>query len=337
MLLIGLSGTELTTTEQRWLTTPGVAGVILFARNFKSRLQLLALTESIRTVGGDHLLLAVDQEGGPVQRFRDGFTRLPALSRIGEVYDRNPHQAIQLAEEHAWVMASELRASGIDFSFAPVVDLARGNAAIGPRAFHPDVDVTAELATCYVRGMHLGGMSAVLKHFPGHGSVAPDTHVAPAIDRRTLDVIRRTDLRPFIEALSAHAEAVMMAHVIYPVIDSDPAGCSSIWIKQILRDELGFTGLVISDDISMVGASVAGDLGSRVKACIRAGCDLVLACDPDVVEEAIAALPIVVSSDARSRLAKLRGSVGASWEALQDNPQRDYFISRITELDTKED
>ncbi|MBE1161157.1 beta-N-acetylhexosaminidase [Dyella acidiphila] len=332
MLLIGIAGTELLPAEQAWLTAPGVAGVILFARNYTGREQLLALVESIRAVAGEEFLLAVDQEGGPVQRFREGFTRLPALAKIGAVYDRDPTEAVRLAEEHAWVMASELRASGIDFSFAPVADLARGNAAIGTRAFHADPAVTAELVHAYVRGMHLGGMAAVLKHFPGHGSVAVDTHKAQAIDPRSLDEIRRDDLRPFAEAFSAHAEAVMMAHVVYPAVDEQPAGFSSRWIEQILRGELGFQGAVISDDISMAAAGVAGGVAQRVHAHLGAGCDLVLACFPEVVEAAIAAMP-TPSAASMQRVASLRGAIGATWAGLLDNPQRDRFVARITALD----
>ncbi|UGB39740.1 beta-N-acetylhexosaminidase [Frateuria soli] len=331
MLLIGLAGLELEPRERDWLVAPGVAGVILFARNYANREQLMALAESIRDAGGEQLLIAVDQEGGPVQRFRDGFTRLPALSRIGAMYARDPHEAVRLAEEHAWVMASELRACGLDFSFAPVVDLARGSAAIGPRAFHDDPAIAGELAQAYVRGMHLGGMAAVLKHFPGHGSVAADTHKAQAIDPRPLEAIREADLRPFTEAIEAHAEAVMMAHVIYPAVDNRPAGFSPVWIEDVLRGELGFAGVVISDDISMAAAGAAGGVGARVKAHLAAGCDLVLACFPEVVEEAIAALP-PMPADAMERLAPLRGAVGATWEGLLDNPQRDRFIARITAL-----
>ena len=237
MLLIGLAGLEVAEHERAWLAAPGVAGVILFARNYADRAQLMALCESIRETGGEQLLVAVDQEGGPVQRFREGFTRLPALARIGEVYDRDPAEAVRLAEEHAWVMASELRACGVDFSFAPVADLARGNAAIGVRAFHADPAAAAELAAAYVRGMHLAGMAAVLKHFPGHGSVAADTHKAQAIDPRSLEEISRDDLRPFAECIAARVEAVMMAHVIYPAVDAQPAGYSRAWIGEILRGE----------------------------------------------------------------------------------------------------
>jgi beta-N-acetylhexosaminidase len=332
MLLIGIAGTELLAHERAWLTARGVAGVILFSRNYANREQLLALVESIRTAASEDILIAVDQEGGPVQRFREGFTRLPALVKIGEAYDRDPIDAVRLAEEHAWVMASELRASGIDFSFAPVADLARGNAAIGPRAFHASADITGELTQAYVRGMHLGGMAAVLKHFPGHGSVAVDTHKAQAIDPRPLEEIRRNDLHPFIEAFSAHAEAVMMAHVVYPAVDDQPAGYSRRWIHDILRQELGFQGAVISDDISMAAAGVVGSVGERVHAHLAAGCDLVLACFPEVVDEAIAAMQ-PPSESSMQRIATLRGAIGATWAGLLDNPQRDRFVARITALD----
>lgn len=335
MLMIGLAGLELTDTERGWLVARNVSGVILFARNFASREQVMALIESIREVAGEDFLVAVDQEGGPVQRFREGFTRLPPLASVGEVYDRDPANAIRLAEEHAWVMASEMRAIGVDFSFAPVVDLARGNAAIGLRAFHADPTAAAELGQAYVRGMHLGGMAAVLKHFPGHGSVEVDTHKATAVDPRSLDVIRRNDLHPFAECIEARVEAVMMAHVIYPAVDALPAGFSKVWIGQVLRGELGFKGAVISDDISMAAAGAAGGAAARVQAHLDAGCDLVLACFPDVVAEAIAAvkdLPAV----APERISPLRGALGATWEGLTDNPQRDRFIARITALDAED-
>ena len=332
MLLIGLAGLTLEPRERAWLAAPGVAGVILFARNYADPAQLMALTEAIRETGGEHLLIAVDQEGGPVQRFREGFTRLPALAKVGAIYARDPDESIRLAEEHAWVMSSELRACGVDFSFAPVVDLARGSAAIGLRAFHADPTIAGELAQAYVRGMHLGGMAAVLKHFPGHGSVAADTHKAQAIDPRSLDAIRAADLRPFAQAIEARAEAVMMAHVLYPAVDAQPAGFSQVWIEDILRGELGFNGVVISDDISMAAAGVAGGVGARVQAHLAAGCDLVLACFPEVVDEAIAALP-PLPGEAFERLAPLRGAIGATWEGLTDNPQRERFIARITALD----
>lgn len=339
MLMIGLAGPELADQEVRWLKQRCVAGVLLFARNFTSRAQLASLCDDIRARGNAGLLIAVDQEGGPVQRFRDGFTRLPALAMIGAVYDRDPHEAVRLAEDHAWVMASELRASGVDFSFAPVVDLARGNAAIGTRAFHADPHATSELAQAYIRGMHLAGMAAVLKHFPGHGSTPADTHRAQAVDPRTLGTIRHTDLLPFADCIAAHVEAVMVAHVIYPEVDSRPAGYSSKWIKHILRDELGFAGAVISDDISMSAAAPAGAIGARVRAHLAAGCDLVLACSPEVVAAAIAAVPAWPISEPELLppvLTALRGELGTTWPKLADDPQRNRMVARITALNREQ-
>ena len=335
MLMIGIAGVELADREKGWLTSPGVAGVLLFSRNYRSREQLAALCAAIRDVGGEHLLIAVDQEGGPVQRFREGFTRLPPLAAMGAVYEHDPAEAIRLAEEHAWVMASELRASGVDFSFAPVVDLARGNAAIGLRAFHADPVITAELAQAYVRGMHLAGMAAVLKHFPGHGSVVGDTHKVTATDPRSLEEIRRDDLLPFAQCIEAHVEAVMMAHVVYPEVDGQPAGYSKVWIGEILRGELGFAGVVISDDISMAAAGAAGSVRERVGAHLDAGCDLVLACFPDVVDDALAAMDGASASLFES-FAALRGAVGASWDGLTHNPQRDRFVARISALNIEQ-
>ena len=336
MLIIGIEGQQLAAHERAWLAAPEVGGVILFTRNYADRMQLARLVESIRAARAQPLLICVDQEGGPVQRFRAGFTRLPALDTLGRLWDRAPARALALAEEHAWVMASELRASGVDFSFAPVVDLARGNAAIGRRAFHADPVVTAELAQAYVRGMHLGGMAVVLKHFPGHGTVATDTHKAAAIDPRPLELIRRDDLLPFAECIEARVEAVMMAHVTYPAVDARPAGYSNIWIEQILRGELGFAGAVISDDISMAAAGAAGSVGERVRAHLDAGCDLVLACFPDVVEAALAA----VTDSAPGlppALAAMRGALGPSWASLTDNPQRERFVARVTALNADQE
>ena len=334
MLMIGVAGLELSARERRWLCAPGVAGVLLFARNYATPAQLCVLCDAIRTEGGDHLLIAVDQEGGPVQRFRDGFTRLPALARIGAMHDRDADAAVRLAEEHAWVMATELRTCGVDFSFAPVVDLARGNAAIGLRAFHRDPAVTSALAQAYVRGMHLAGMAAVLKHFPGHGSVPTDTHKAQAVDGRDLEAIRRDDLQPFADTIAAHVEAVMMAHVIYPAVDVLPAGYSRVWIGQILRGDLGFAGAVISDDISMAAAGAVGGIAERIRAHHDAGCDLVLACFPGIVPEALAAIAGSQRADKLpSVLAALRGEVSPSWAELHDNPQRELFITHITALD----
>lgn len=332
MLIVGLSGTRLEAGEHALLTAPGVSGVILFSRNFESREQVTKLIDRVREVAGEDFLVCVDQEGGRVQRFREGFTRLPPLAAIGRLYDTDPGAAIDRAEEHAWIMASEMRAIGVDFSFAPVADLERGSAAIGNRALHADPVVAADLVQAYVRGMHLGGMAAVLKHFPGHGSVKEDTHTSSAVDARSKHDILSTDLLPFVAGIEARAEAVMAAHVTYTAVDDQPAGYSHVWIEEILRGELGFRGCVIGDDISMAAAGSVGGVAARVSANLDAGCDLVLACFPDVVSEAIAAVKGRRPSPVE-RIAPLRGAIGSTWEGLVDNPQRERFIARVTALE----
>ncbi|MGA8277586.1 MAG: beta-N-acetylhexosaminidase [Rhodanobacteraceae bacterium] len=332
MLIVGIPDKALGEHERRWLAEPQVSGVILFARNFEDRAQIMALIDSIRDLRPGPFLVCVDQEGGPVQRLRKGFTSLPALSTLGRLHDRDAARAVAMAEEHAWLMASEMRAIDIDLSFAPVVDLARGNRAIDERALHADPAVVSELALAYLRGMHLGGMAATLKHFPGHGSVVEDTHFEIAHDPRSLDEIRRTDLVPFADAIGAGAEAVMLAHVIYPAVDSQPAGCSAIWIRQLLRGEFGFAGTVISDDIGMAAARPLGNVTERVALHLAAGCDLILACDPAIVPEALATTSGATPCEPE-RLARLRGNAAQSWDALVDNPQRDHFIARVMTLD----
>ena len=335
MLIIGLAGKTLDDADRARLAAPQVSGVILFTRNFASREQVTDLIDDIRNERPDPFLVCVDQEGGPVQRFRDGFTRLPALARIGERYVTDPAEAVALAEEHAWVMASEMRAIGVDLSFAPVVDLARGNRAIGERAFHADPTIASELVHAYLRGMRLGGMAATLKHFPGHGSVVEDTHFDAAIDPRTLDELRATDLEPFADAIASGAEAVMMAHVTFPAIDARPAGYSRVWIEDILRGELGFRGAVIGDDIGMAAAESIGGIGARIQAHLLAGCDLLLACSPAIVDEAIAASARATPC-AADTLERLQGEVAQTWSALVSNPQRDGFIARLAALDAAE-
>ncbi len=334
MLIIGLTGTTLEVADRARLAAPVVSGAILFSRNFASHRQVAALVDAIRDLRPDPFIVCVDQEGGPVQRFRTGFTRLPALARLGELHARDPRAAVDRAEEHAWLMASELRAVGVDMSFAPVVDLGRGNRAIGERAFAADPQVVAELAQAYLRGMRLAGMAATLKHFPGHGSVLEDTHVDAAHDPRTLDQLRESDLVPFAELIESGADAVMMAHVAYPAVDAHPAGYSRVWIEDILRGELGFRGVVIGDDIGMAAAGVAGGVRERVRAHLEAGCDLLLACDPALVDEAIAASAGVAPCDPE-RIARLQGEAAPSWEALAANPQRGAFAARLAGLDTE--
>ena len=295
MLVIGIAGTELSAQERDWLQHDAVAGVILFTRNFASRTQVAELSAAIRQAAPRPQLICVDQEGGRVQRFRDGYSALPPLEVFGRHYAQDPQAALAAAEEHAWLMASEVQASGVDLSFAPVVDLARGNRAIGDRAFSADPQVVAEFTRAYVRGMHSVGMPATIKHFPGHGTVLEDTHFDDAVDPRPLDVLRAEDLVPFAAGIEAGADAVMMGHVKYPAVAPEPAGYSPFWIQHVLRDDvsnggLGFRGVVFSDDIGMAAAFSAGGVKARIDDHLDAGCDAVLVCAPKLVEESLKAV-----------------------------------------------
>jgi len=319
MLVIGVAGTELTAQERDWLQHDACAGVILFTRNFASKAQVAELSQAIREAAPRPQLVCVDQEGGRVQRFREGYSALPPLQGFGQLYAHDPHAALKLAEEHAWLMASEVKASGVDLSFAPVVDLGRGNLAIGNRAFSEDPQVVAEFTRAYVRGMHAVGMAATLKHFPGHGSVLADTHFDDAVDPRSLEEMRALDLVPFVAGIEAKADAVMMAHVVYPAVAPEPAGYSRRWIEEILRADrasggLGFRGVVFSDDIGMAAAFSAGGIKARIDAHLDAGCDVVLVCHPELAEESLAAVegrPLNTMA-----LAGLIGRGAMGWDGL---------------------
>jgi beta-N-acetylhexosaminidase len=314
MLVIGISGTGLTSQEREWLHHDAVAGVILFTRNFASREQVVELCASIRAASPRPQLICVDQEGGRVQRFRDGYSVLPSLEGFDALYAQDQAEALRLAEEHAWLMASEVRASGVDLSFAPVVDLARGNLAIGDRAFSADPHVVAAFTKAYVRGMHSVGMAATLKHFPGHGTVLEDTHFDDAVDPRPLDVLRKEDLVPFVAGIEAGADAVMLAHVTYPAVAPEAAGYSPFWINEILRKEMGFRGVVFSDDIGMAAAFSAGGVKARIDDHLDAGCDVVLVCAPKLVEESLKAMEGRTSNTAA--LIGLMGRGALGWDGL---------------------
>lgn len=316
MLVIGIAGKELSAAERDWLQHPAVGGVIYFKRNFASRAQVAELSAAVREAAPRPMLLSVDQEGGRVQRFTgEGFTTLPPLASLGERYAADPAGALALAEEHAWLMASEILSLGVDLSFAPVVDLGRGNLAIGDRAFHAAPAVVAEFTRAYVRGMQSAGMAATIKHFPGHGSVREDTHFDAATDPRTLEELQATDLVPFVAGIEAGADAVMMSHVAYPAVDPDPAGYSPRWIGDILRAQMGFRGVVFSDDIGMAAAESAGGVGARIHAHLDAGCDLVLVCAPALVEDSLRAMD-VRPAHAGMALTGLLGRGPRGWDGL---------------------
>ncbi|WP_282298460.1 beta-N-acetylhexosaminidase [Stenotrophomonas sp. PS02289] len=329
MLVIGVAGTELTAQERDWLQHDAVAGVILFKRNFASRQQVAELSAALRAAAPRPLLICVDQEGGRVQRFREGYSALPPLHGFDALYAQDPDAALALAEQHAWLMASEVRASGVDLSFAPVVDLGRGNRAIGDRAFSADPQVVAAFTRAYVRGMHSVGMAATLKHFPGHGTVLEDTHVDNASDPRTLEELRALDLVPFAAGIDAGADAVMMAHVVYPQVAAEPAGYSPRWIQQILREEMGFRGVVFSDDIGMAASFSAGGVTARVHAHLDAGCDVVLVCHPELVDDALQA--VQGRSLNTAALIGLIGRGALGWDGLLADARHGTTQSRLLE------
>lgn len=281
-LVIGLKGETPTREELEWVVRPEVAGVILFARNCSSPIQVRALTDTLRDQNPG-LLLCIDQEGGRVQRLREPLSLLPPLGRIGAVFEQDSEAAFRMARAHGELMAHEVLALGVDLSLAPVLDLDAGCSVIGDRAFHSEPAAVAALATQYVTGMRRAGMRACGKHFPGHGSVVEDTHVAVAIDQRGRDLLERADLVPFHSLIRGGLDALMMAHVCYSAVCSSPAGYSRRWIGDILRGELGFGGIVISDDLGMRAAHDAGSLSQRAEVSLAAGCDLVLVCGADDV------------------------------------------------------
>lgn len=277
-LMLDLEGITLTPEEQTLLRNPLVGGVIFFARNFESREQICELVGEIRAIRPE-LLLAVDQEGGRVQRFREGFTRLPAMQKLGDLYRGHREEGLAVCFDAGWLMASEVLACGVDFSFAPVLDLDREHCeVIGDRAFSDDPDEMVACAGAFIAGMQSAGMATTAKHFPGHGSVVADSHLETPYDERTMEQVRKHDLIPF-KRLAGEYDAVMPAHMVFPNISPDSVGFSPFWLQQILRGELDFDGVIFSDDLSMKGADVAGGYAEKANAALSAGCDMVLVCN----------------------------------------------------------
>ena len=308
-VMLDLCGTELSAEEREVLRHPLVGGVILFSRNYASPAQLCALTQAIHALRQPPLLIAVDHEGGRVQRFREGFTRIPPMRRLGEIWDQHPQQARKLAHQAGFVLAAELRACGVDFSFTPVLDVDYGaSQVIGDRAFHRSPQAIAELAHDLMLGMKQAGMPAVGKHFPGHGFVTVDSHLAIPVDERDLADMQLFDLEPFRQMIHYGLPAMMPAHVIYPRIDDKPAGFSARWLKDILRSELGFDGVIFSDDLSMEAAKVGGDVVARGRAAIAAGCDMILICnDPSSAKTLLDGLHLTISAVSLARLVRMHG------------------------------
>ena len=291
-VMLDLAGTTLSAGESEMLRHPLVGGVILFSRNYRSPRQLYELTASIRALRKAELLIAVDHEGGRVQRFQDGFSRIPAMRHLGAAWDADPGAACAAATDIGYVLASELLACGIDFSFTPVLDVDFGaSGVIGNRAFHSDTTAIAQLASSLCSGLREAGMANVGKHFPGHGYVRADSHLAAPVDERSFAEIEAVDLAPYRALIKDGLAAVMPAHVIYPKVDTQPAGFSAKWLQRILRAGLAFDGMIFSDDLSMEGASVAGGVVQRAEAALSAGCDMVLLCNaPEAASSLLAGL-----------------------------------------------
>ncbi len=308
-LMIDIAGLALDDRDRELLRHPLVGGVILFSRNYEDPAQLAALTASIHALRSPPLLVAVDHEGGRVQRFRTGFTELPAMARLGERYDVAPQAALALATELGWLMAAELRAVGVDFSFAPVLDLYTPHSrVINERAFHAEPEVVGRIAQAFVRGMHAAGMAAVGKHFPGHGTVSADSHHELPIDRRPLSRLRHRDLVPFRLLCAAGIEAIMPAHILFPAVDSVPVGYSTRWLSQVLRGELGFQGAIFSDDLSMSGAAFANSHVERARMALAAGCDMCLVCnDRPAAERLVSQLEVQPEPLSLVRLMRMHG------------------------------
>lgn len=327
-VMVDVQGTKLTKHEKERLRHPLVGGVILFARNFENREQLTALCGAIHAERNEPLLIAVDHEGGRVQRFRtDGFTPIPAMSLFGEIWMDDSLVAMRLATETGYVLGAELRACGVDLSFTPVLDLDYGvSKVIGNRSFHRDPQIVAMLARGLIQGLMLAGMASCGKHFPGHGYVEADSHHEIPVDTRSLDEIMQADAAPYGWLGDMVLPSVMPAHVVYSSVDPLPAGFSPFWIQDVLRDRLAYDGVVFSDDLTMEGASAVGDILARAKAALGAGCDMVLVCNrPDLADDLLARLQYSAPPASTNRIRRLMPRQPApDWVALQGLDRYQY-------------
>lgn len=334
-LMIDVEGLSLTQKERELLAYRSVGGVILFSRNFESVDQLLTLVNEIRAVNSE-LLISVDHEGGRVQRFKKGFTRIPPMALLGKLYESNQELGLQTARDTGWLFASELLSLGIDFSFAPVLDQDHGvSDVIGDRAFSDNPIIIVEVASALIAGMNDAGMAATGKHFPGHGAVTADSHVDLPIDDRTQKEIFEQDMSIFSAVASKALQAVMPAHVVYTHVDAKPAGFSPVWLQDILRHQLNFEGVIFSDDLAMAGAEFAGNFTERADAALKAGCDMILVCnDPDSAKLVADYLENKQDLVFSTRLNTMKGNFSSSplYASLQSNPRWLATRERLSSL-----
>ena len=324
VLMIDIDSTALTAEDVSLIKQAQVGGVILFARNVADAAQVRQLCDDIRYHNPD-ILIGVDQEGGRVARLRNGFSPLPAMGKLGERFEQDPAQALSLAYDCGYLMAAEVLAVGIDLSFAPVLDRGGISQVIGDRSFHQEPQAIIALASQFMRGMKAAGMATTGKHFPGHGAIAPDSHVAEAIDNRSLDEIINSDMQPFAQTLP-WLDALMPAHVIFSQVDNKPAGFSKIWLQDIIREQLKFDGVLFSDDLSMAGAQAAGDVSARVTAAINAGCDIALVCNDRIAAHEAAQAAQDLPYPNQNRVKSASGKIPAWQGDLESTCQQfDYW------------
>jgi beta-N-acetylhexosaminidase len=332
-LMVDIAGTELSADDVRVLSHPLVGSVLLFSRNYRNPAQVGALTAAIRALRTPHLLVAVDHEGGRVQRFREGFTRLPPVRLLGRRFDEDRRDGLALAQSVAWLMGAELRAVGVDFSFAPCIDLDYGvSEIIGDRAFHSDPDSVAALGVATLVGLREAGMPAIAKHFPGHGAVVADSHVALPVDRREFADLE-PDIRPYRALIDNNLAGIMAAHVVFPAVDALPASLSRRWVNGVLRGELGFHGCVFADDLTMAGAAAFGNVVERAELALAAGCDVLPICNSrEAVESVLRAFETkAVSAASQARLVRMRAR-GEAPAALHADRRWQQTTARIAAL-----
>ena len=318
-VMADIGGTSLNHEDRKLLRHANVGGVILFARNFESREQLCALCDEIHALRKPRLLVGVDHEGGRVQRFQEGFNIIPPMPLLGDLYTQDKREAKVLTEEIGWLVAVELLATGIDLSFSPNVDIRRTQTGVvGDRAFHRDPEVVAALGAALMRGLRRGGMAAVAKHYPGHGGVAGDSHTSEPIDERDLALIEAEDLKPFEHLINNNIDGILTTHVVFPRIDPLPATYSRIWLKDHLRQKLGFQGAVFSDDLGMAAAAAIGGPLARGQRALEAGCDMILPCNNrEACTEIVEGLDKYSNPVSQMRFVRLHGKKQYDWPGLE--------------------